>query len=159
MHSSVRTYVVLLSGALLWCALIVVAPIFHSSGSRALIGIGDVLYGLFSPVCHQMDARSFHIFGAPLGVCARCSGIYFGFLIGAAFFPLIQDLRRPVQGGWRLGAVAAIPMLIDVCTELIRIHNPSTITRAITGGWFGLLMPFIVVPGVVIGVEELIAHH
>jgi len=36
------------------------------------------VYGLGSVVCHQLPARSFHMLGVALPVCARCTGIYLG---------------------------------------------------------------------------------
>jgi uncharacterized membrane protein len=39
-------------------------------------------------VCHRLDARSFHVDGQQLPLCARCSGMYLGAVLGLAFLSL-----------------------------------------------------------------------
>ena len=41
------------------------------------------VYGIGSLVCHQLPARSFHLWSAQMPVCARCAGIYFGAAVAA----------------------------------------------------------------------------
>lgn len=53
---------------------------------------GEVLRWLAHPICHQLAARSFHLFGEPLAVCQRCIGLYAGFALGLFVWP---QLRRP----------------------------------------------------------------
>jgi uncharacterized membrane protein len=36
-------------------------------------------------VCHRLDERSFHVDGRQLPLCARCSGMYLGAVLGLAF--------------------------------------------------------------------------
>jgi uncharacterized membrane protein len=36
-------------------------------------------------VCHRIDERSFHVGGQQLPLCARCSGMYLGAVLGLAF--------------------------------------------------------------------------
>ena len=36
------------------------------------------VYAIGSLICHQLPERSFHLWGAQLPVCARCTGIYAG---------------------------------------------------------------------------------
>ena len=84
------TYAVILSGAAAWCALLLVAPAAASVPAN-LRRLGALLYGLFSPLCHQIDARSFHLCGEPLAVCGRCSAIYFGFLSGTIIYPFATE--------------------------------------------------------------------
>ena len=105
------TYAVILSGTALWCALIVLAPAAMSS--RGFVPLAGILYALFSPLCHQIDARSFHLFGAPLAVCGRCSAVYFGFLSGTIAYPLAGDLLRSARPGRTFLLVALAPMLLD----------------------------------------------
>src|SRR5262245_14965829 len=61
---------VLLAGATLWCLSIVAAPAFNVPW----------LYAIFSRICHQDPARSWHLAGEPLAVCVRCASIYFAFV-------------------------------------------------------------------------------
>ncbi len=39
-------------------------------------------------VCHRLDARSFHVDGRQLPLCARCSGMYLGAVLGMVFLSL-----------------------------------------------------------------------
>ena len=39
-------------------------------------------------VCHRLDSRSFHLDGRQLPLCARCSGMYLGAVIGMVFLIL-----------------------------------------------------------------------
>jgi uncharacterized membrane protein len=158
MDRSARIYFILLAGTLLWCALIVLAPICRASGSPALKSVGDLLYALFGPICHQIDARSFHVLGAPLAVCSRCSSVYFGFLFGVLLYPLVFGPGRYVQRGRWVLALALAPMLVDVFVDVLGVHESTMFTRAITGGWFGLLAPLSIVPAAVRGLEEIFAR-
>lgn len=41
-------------------------------------------------VCHQLDERSFHVDGHRLPLCARCSGMYLGAVLGIIYLTLTQ---------------------------------------------------------------------
>src|SRR5207237_2519841 len=44
----------------------------------AVYGFALTVYGIGHFVCHQLPARSFHLWGVSFPVCARCTGIYTG---------------------------------------------------------------------------------
>lgn len=150
------TYAVILSGTAAWCALIVLAPAAMSSAG--FVPLGGILYAFFSPLCHQVDARSFHLFGGPLAVCGRCSAIYFGFLSGTIAYPFAWNLLRGVRPGRMFLFVAVAPMLLDVMLEVTGLHESSNALRAVTGAWFGILLPFLIIPGAVEGISQLFAR-
>jgi uncharacterized membrane protein len=150
------TYAVILSGTALWCALIVLAPAAMSS--RGFVPLAGILYALFSPLCHQIDARSFHLFGAPLAVCGRCSAVYFGFLSGTIAYPLAGDLLRSARPGRTFLLVALAPMLLDVMLEVTGLHESSNALRAATGAWSGVLLPFLIIPGAVEGISQFFSQ-
>lgn len=150
------TYTVILAGAAAWCALIVLAPAAASSPGFATLG--GILYAFFSPLCHQIDSRSFHLCGVPLGVCARCSAIYFGFLLGAILHPFAGDSLRGAKPGRMFLIVTVAPMLVDVILEAAGLHESSNAVRAATGAWFGILLPFLLIPGAVEGISQLFAR-
>ena len=151
------TYGAILAGAAAWCALILLAPAATSSGE--FLPLGGVLYAFFSPLCHQIDARSFHLFGMPLAVCGRCSAIYFGFLSGTILYPFAGILLRWGRPGRIFLIVAVAPMLLDVMLEAVGVHESSNTLRAVTGGWFGMLIPFLIIPGAVEGISQLFTQH
>jgi uncharacterized membrane protein len=150
------TYAVILSGAAAWCALIVLAP--AATSSAGFVPLGGFLYAFFSPLCHQIDARSFHLFGWPLAVCGRCSAMYFGFLSGTIAYPFAGNLLRGARPGRMFLVVAVAPMLLDVMLEAAGLHESSNALRAVTGAWFGILLPFLIIPGAVEGISQLFAQ-
>ena len=68
-----------------WSVLVVAAPFLasrpHTSSLESLMVLG--VYAIGSLVCHQLPERSYHLWTAQLPVCARCTGIYFGAVLGA----------------------------------------------------------------------------
>ena len=72
-------------------ALIIVAPLARAAGYN---GLAHALYLGFSPICHQLPDRSFHLHDFPFAVCARCTGLYFGLAAGFTAYPLLRSLRR-----------------------------------------------------------------
>jgi uncharacterized membrane protein len=87
------------------------------------------VYLLFSFVCHQQPERSLWLAGAPLAVCARCAGVYFG-----AFLGLL--LQVPVRRGPLLAAVALLAL--DWITEAAGVREPWVAVRWTTGCLAGM---------------------
>ena len=91
---------------------------------------------LFRFTCHGMVQRSLELFGAPMPICARCTGIYLGMLAGLALFWLIPFLRERVM---RLFAFAAlVPLGIDGLTQLFGLRESTNDLRMATGLIAGL---------------------
>ncbi len=137
-----RPRLLIIAGILIWCGAIFITPLiawweFPSSG------ISSRLYSFFSTVCHQIDARSVHLFGHKLAVCARCTGIYTGFLAGS-----IVSAFRPAGKGnpavwWSAGL---LPRAVDVILDITHIHSSSVLFRLATGGFFGIVAALILFP-------------
>jgi len=153
-----RTYVAVLVGTLLWCGAFVLAP-FFAGLPGPFTAVGNTLYGLLSPVCHQIDERSLTLLGLPLGVCTRCSAVYFGFLAGVFLYPLLRSVSRPAYPPRWIIALAVLPMLADVIAGWTSLHTVSGTTRLFTGAFFGLIIPFVVLPALIEAVNELRASH
>ena len=120
----------ILAGAMLWCIVIVAAPLANLS----------VVYTLFSAFCHQDPERSWSIAGRTLPVCIRCASIYFGFLIGMIF------TSRP---RWRFFQVAMVMTLCEFI--LARLVIDSAWLRGMTG----LLLGASAAPFVAQGINEM----
>ena len=83
----------------------------------------------FNLHCQRDPARTLALFGVPLAVCARCSGIYFGLGIGA----LLRWPRLTPRGLWLWVLLAAGSMLLDVALEARGLHGPIAPLRLLTG--------------------------
>ena len=141
-------YSVILGITIIWCAGIIIAPEWADlPGFRG--SVSDFFYRFYSSSCHQLDDRSLHIDGHKLGVCSRCTLIYSGFLLGVILYPFIRKTRNlDMPSLWFLfGAVAL--MGIDVGLDILNIVKNTFITREITGGIIGLVLPFFIIPGTI----------
>lgn len=74
--------------------------------------------------CHQMYERSFTYRGYQFPICARCTGIFIGQIIG-----LILGFRLDLL--WSI--LLIIPMGIDGTVQLIKIKQSNNLRRVITG--------------------------
>jgi uncharacterized membrane protein len=101
------------------CAAVLAAP----------LGREPALYFLFSLVCHQQPERSLWIAGAPLAVCARCAGIYFGALLGLL-------ARFPARRSWLLAAFGLLAL--DWITEAAGFRGSLVAIRWTTGCLAGM---------------------
>jgi len=66
------------------------------------------VYAIGRVICHQLPLRSFHLWGASLPVCARCTGIYLGAAAGAL---LLRDSRLRIRAN-RFGGQARLILLL-----------------------------------------------
>lgn len=83
-------YFVLLALVIGWCFALVFPPLsVHVWGKPSILSFAIEMG--FSGICHQMPERSFCLWGHPLAVCARCMGIYAGFLFAVLLFPFIYS--------------------------------------------------------------------
>lgn len=86
----------------------------------------------FHLICHGIESRAFVVFGAPMPICARCTGFYLGMLIGIALhFAVLARRGRPFKQALPLWA--AVPLAIDGTANLFRVWNTPNLPRAATG--------------------------
>jgi len=149
-----RIYTVILLCTITWCAALFLAPIL-AGGTGVVHAAGGFLYQFFHPICHQLEERSFHIAGRQLAVCSRCSSIYLAFLAGTILLPLVAKRVVPSR---LLLALSVAPMLLDVLTGALGLHEVSNATRAVTGAMFGLVIPFFVIPAAIDAVTKTLCH-
>ncbi len=150
-----RAYILILGCVILWCAVLLVPPIIASVEEPSQ-EISHFSYRCFSSVCHQFETRSLSIFGHKLAVCARCSGIYFGALLGVLLYHFVRFGKH-----WSLRTlwiIAILPMLTDVMLNIISIHASSIATRLATGAFFGLGSAGILLPIAIEAVTNLLSH-
>ncbi len=125
-------------------AQIVVAPLAAASGHSDLaLGI----YHAFGAVCHQLPDRSYFIAGHKLAVCARCTGLYFGFALTLLAYPLVRSLRSTSLPARRWLILAAIPLAIDFSLTFFGFWENTHTSRLLTGALLGSVAVFYVMPG------------
>lgn len=151
MENNKRVYSILLLLTALWCTGILLAPALQSNYPAT----SSLLYSAYSPVCHQIDGRCFHLFDAKWGVCIRCTAIYVSFFVSLLLFPAFHQLSSPAFPERRWVVLAVVPMIIDVLLNFTGIHASSPLTRMITGLLFGSVLPLYIVPPLLEGVAQL----
>ncbi len=105
-------------------------------------------------VCHRIEARSFHLGDRPLPLCARCSGMFLGALLGMVY--------QAVQG--KKGQMPPIPVMIlfglfalswafdgansflMLVPQIPSLYQTQNWTRLLTGTGMGLAVAGILWP-------------
>src|SRR6185295_13777249 len=109
----------LIGGSIAWAAALPLATLAASrpqNGSLVYL-LTLAVYGIGSVVCHQLPARSFHLWAAQMPVCARCTGIYAGAAI-AAFVALTSFGRSLRHDNPRIAvALASVPTVATLVYE------------------------------------------
>ena len=103
-------YYLLLSASVFWILLILAAPFLSFYYQEP----GSYIYLFFSGICHQQPDRCFLLKGLPMAVCARCFGLYAGFIPGLLASAYIPRFRNLMLGHPRLLILFVLPMLIDL---------------------------------------------
>ena len=147
------------STAILWscvCIAFLAAPLLEASEHK---WPSALLYVLFSPVCHQIPARSFAFFGHSWAVCHRCSGIYFGLLLGSLVpFGWNSILQSPrLRRLWVICGVA--PLLVDVMLQFSGVWTNNPVSRFLTGLLFGAMLSSLVLPALAELSEDARRRH
>jgi uncharacterized membrane protein len=137
-------YVASAAGSLAWMAAIFAAPYLWSRGGRLAL----VFYACFSSVCHQIPERSFWVFGHPMAVCARCFGIYAGFLGGLLPYPFVRGLASVRMPKLRTFILFSLPIGIDTAGNFLRLWSTGRAFRFATGLLWGTVLPYFFVTGI-----------
>ncbi|MFP4082754.1 MAG: DUF2085 domain-containing protein [Candidatus Aminicenantes bacterium] len=136
-------YFLSLLGIILWIVLIFLAPYLKSVSSPWHI----FLYTLFAPICHQAPERSFFLCGYPLAVCARCLGIYSGFLAGTGVYPFLKGFSSLTMPKTINFLLLSLPIGIDTLGNFFHIWNTTNTARFFIGFLWGTILPFYFIYG------------
>ncbi|HBG74023.1 MAG: hypothetical protein A2X25_08505 [Chloroflexi bacterium GWB2_49_20] len=114
-------------------------------------------------VCHRIPERSFHIGDYQLPLCARCSGMYLGAMIGLVFQAIISK-RRSGMPPWRVIIPLALLVLafgVDgsnsylyliketypgALANIPNLYTPNNVFRLLTGSGMGLVISAAMFP-------------
>ena len=137
-------YLLFLTAVSIWCFLIIAASLLAKLEYRFASGM---IYMFFSKICHQMADRSFFIFGKQFAVCSRCTGLYFGFLLGTIIYPVIYKFRSNWIPAKKYFYLALVPIFIDFFIRFFDIAKNTFTSRLITGLILGATTVFFILPG------------
>lgn len=107
-------------------------------------------------ICHQIPVRTIHIDGTPLPLCARCTGIYLGALMGLAGLTLLGRYRNTelpptlvlltLVGFIAIMGFDGINSYLTLFPGAPYLYQPQNWLRLTTGTLNGLAMSVIVYP-------------
>jgi uncharacterized membrane protein len=114
-------------------------------------------------VCHRISERSFHIGNYQLPLCARCSGMYIGAMVGLCFQSIV-GWKRTRTPHWTIiavlvaffvafgidGANSYLYLLKQVRPEFLpqiqNLYTPNNTLRLFTGSGMGLAIAVMLFP-------------
>ena len=142
--SSLLVWMIAASLTLAFVSLVVIAPVARARGFNfsALL-----IYEAFGKVCNRIPARSFYIEGHAFAVCARCTGIYFGFAMGVLLYPLVRSLNNVNAPARKWLLIGLAPTALDFALDLLGLRTNTHLSRSVTGALAGAVVAFYVVPG------------
>lgn len=104
-------------------------------------------YTVGSLVCHQLPERSFHVAGMQFPVCARCTGLYLGGIVGVALWlSRRQRVMTNETARWAL-LIAALPTLATLATAQLGWWDPANALRASLAAPLGVAVGVVLVAG------------
>jgi len=105
-------------------------------------------YSAGAVVCHQLPERSFAWAGQQWPVCARCSGIYLGVLVGLVAWLLVRGRWRARPGDPRRTlrwlAMAAAPTAVSWISGVLGVWDGTNLIR------FALALPLGMAGGAIV---------
>lgn len=90
--------------------------------------------------CHQMPERSFFYKGYQFPVCARCTGLIIGYLLGVLIY-FLKVLN------WKIAIILCIPLVLDGGSQYLNWRISNQVLRLITGILCGIGIIFLEIWG------------
>ncbi|MBI5828704.1 MAG: DUF2085 domain-containing protein, partial [Chloroflexi bacterium] len=139
-----------------WLVLLAFGLVFVSWLFYAPAGLLGKADAVGYAVCHRIDGRSFHIGNVQLPLCARCTGIYLGVVLGVA--------AMVAAGRGRAGALPPLRVIITLILFIVlmgldgansfltllprlpHVYEPQNWLRLVTGTLDGVAMAVLIFP-------------
>ncbi len=102
------------TGAILYAGLPWLSPLAKAAGHPL---IGELLFRLYTPLCHQLPERSFFVCGHQVAFCHRCAAMYTAIVLAGLLFSLVRTCIRPAT--LKVGGLLLLPILLDGGTHLL----------------------------------------
>ncbi len=106
-------------------------------------------------VCHRIVERSFQIGGRPVSLCARCTGMYAGAMVGMIFQLFLGKRRTEFPDNYKLAVLGVFfaAFALDGTNSAAQLYlghdflyTPSNTLRLITGTGMGLVLAVVLLP-------------
>jgi uncharacterized membrane protein len=106
-------------------------------------------------VCHRIDLRSFHLGDRQLPLCARCTGMYLGAMLGLAYQASTRKRAGgfPLWGVWVVYGFFFLAFALDGGNSYLHLfpgvkglYEPQNWLRLLTGTGMGLVIAGIIYP-------------
>ncbi len=120
------------------------------------ITVLDKAHAIGYGICHQLPASTFHYAGIPLPLCARCTGIYLGAVMGVVGIVLLgrgRSVELPpthilvvLLGFIGVMGFDGINSFLSAIPRAPHLYEPQDWLRLTTGTLHGLAMAAIVFP-------------
>ncbi len=127
---------------IIWTAIIVtaiIAPLLMAISPKA----GVLLYSALKPLCHQADGRCYHLGTFKMGLCTRCTGVFFGLAV-FGWIALIFRPRREMK--FTYFVLTLLPLAIDGFGNLFELWSTGNNIRMVTGLIFAFGIVFWTYP-------------
>jgi uncharacterized membrane protein len=150
-----RHWLLLANGLwLIYAGLPWLSPLARAAGYQR---VGQFLFLLYKPLCHQLPERSFCVHGYQVAYCHRCTAMYTSILVAGLLFAALRRRLAPVSP--RAAGLLLLPMLLDGGTHLIddalglgfrgggdAVGSLNFALRMITGALVGLAVLVMLYP-------------
>ena len=106
-------------------------------------------------VCHRIDLRSFHLGDRTLPLCARCTGMHLGALLGLVYQSAISRRRAGIPPGRVLVVLVVLAgaFFLDGSNSFLSLipgaptlYNPQNWLRLFTGTSMGIVIAALLYP-------------
>jgi uncharacterized membrane protein len=144
------------TGAMVYAGLPWLSPLAKAAGHPL---VGELLFRLYTPLCHQLPERSFFICGHQVAFCHRCAAMYTAIALAGLVFALMRKRIRPAT--LKAGGLLLLPILLDGGTHMLddvfglgfrgggdAIGTLNFWLRMVTGALVGVAMLIAVFPRV-----------